>query len=106
MAVGLEPLALMTQAQFLMGIGEENQFADAFEGCQLPQERAKVALQLKHVATPVGMGEVFDVLLMGKRIDERTAKKLSGLKFARSHEGETRNQGQKAKRLLMQRHPG
>ncbi|MGZ4836711.1 MAG: class I SAM-dependent methyltransferase [Terriglobales bacterium] len=106
MAAGLEPLALVTQAQFLMGIGEENQFADAFEGCQLPQERAKVALQLKHVATPAGMGEVFDVLLMGKRIDERTAKKLSGLKFARSQEAETRNQGQKAKGLLMPRHPG
>jgi SAM-dependent MidA family methyltransferase len=80
---GLEPLALVTQSQFLMGIGEENQFADAFEECRLPQERAKVVLQLKHIATPVGMGEVFDVLVMGRGIGQSTAKSLSGLKFAR-----------------------
>jgi SAM-dependent MidA family methyltransferase len=66
-----------------MGIGEENQFADAFEDCRLPQEHAKVALQLKHIATPVGMGEMFDVLVMGKGIDPQKAKVLSGLKFAR-----------------------
>ncbi len=80
---GLEPLALVTQSQFLMGIGEDTQFADAFEDCRLPQERAKVALQLKHIATPVGMGEVFDVLVMGKGIGKESAKTLSGLKFAR-----------------------
>ena len=34
---------LLTQSQFLMGIGENNQFADAFEECRLPQERARVA---------------------------------------------------------------
>jgi len=38
--LGFEPLALITQSQFLMGIGEENQFADAFEECRLPQDRA------------------------------------------------------------------
>ena len=81
--LGLEPLALVTQSQFLMGIGEDTQFADAFEDCRLPQERAKVALQLKHIATPVGMGEVFDVLVMGKGIGTTSAKQLGGLKFAR-----------------------
>ncbi|MBZ5566235.1 MAG: SAM-dependent methyltransferase [Acidobacteriia bacterium] len=82
-ALGFDPLALVTQAQFLMGIGEENQFADAFEECQLPQERAKVALQLKHIATPVGMGEVFDVLVLGRGVTKETARGLSGLKFAK-----------------------
>jgi SAM-dependent MidA family methyltransferase len=82
---GLDPLALVTQAQFLMGIGEGNQFADAFEDCRLPQERAKVALQLKHLATPVGMGEVFDVLVLGKGIEN--AADLSGLRFSRSPAG-------------------
>lgn len=53
---GLEPLALLTQAELLMGIGERNEFADAFEDCRLPQERAKVMLQLKHLVTPAGMG--------------------------------------------------
>jgi SAM-dependent MidA family methyltransferase len=77
---GLEPLALITQAQLLMGIGEENQFADAFEDCRLPQERAKVMLQLKHLATPAGMGESFQALVLGRGVSGRG---LSGLKFAR-----------------------
>jgi len=59
---GLECLGLVTQAQFLMGVGEETQFSDAFEDAHLPQERAKRALQLKHLVTPAGMGETFHVL--------------------------------------------
>jgi SAM-dependent MidA family methyltransferase len=82
--LGFDPLGLVTQAQFLMGIGEDNQFADALEDCRLPQERAKVALQLKHLATPVGMGEVFDVLALGKGIATAPASELSGLRFARA----------------------
>jgi SAM-dependent MidA family methyltransferase len=82
-AGGLEPLALVTQAQFLMGIGEAKQFADAFEDSRLPQERAKVALQLKHLVTPAGMGESFHVLVMGKGVDVASPRQLSGLKFAR-----------------------
>ena len=80
---GLEPLTLLTQAQFLMGIGEDNQFADAFEEARMPQEQAKVALQLKHLVTPAGMGESFQVLVMGKGVDAAKARRLSGLKFAR-----------------------
>jgi SAM-dependent MidA family methyltransferase len=76
----LEPLALVTQSQLLMGIGEETQFADAFEDCRLPQERAKVALQLKHLATPMGMGDTFQALVLGRGA---SGAGLSGLKFAR-----------------------
>ena len=85
--VGLEPLALVTQSQLLMGIGEDNQFADAFEDCRLPQERAKVALQLKHLATPVGMGDAFQALVLGRGVDASAASQLSGLKFARKVSG-------------------
>jgi SAM-dependent MidA family methyltransferase len=60
---GMQVEKLLTQSQFLMGIGERNQFADAFEDCRVPQERAKIALQLKHLVTPVGMGENFQVLI-------------------------------------------
>jgi SAM-dependent MidA family methyltransferase len=60
---GMRVEKLLTQSQFLMGIGERNQFADAFEDCRVPQERAKVALHLKHLVTPVGMGETFQVLI-------------------------------------------
>jgi len=72
---------LLTQSQFLMGIGEGNQFADAFEDCRIPQERAKVALQLKHLVTPVGMGENFQVLMASRAVDRKTLSALSGLSF-------------------------
>jgi SAM-dependent MidA family methyltransferase len=81
--VGLQTERLLTQSQFLMGIGESNQFADAFEECKLPQERAKVMLQLKHLVTPVGMGEMFHVLVGSKGVHAADIEKLSGLRFAR-----------------------
>lgn len=80
---GLEHLALLTQSQFLIGIGEENQFADAFQDCGLPQERAKVALQLKHLISPAGMGEAFQVLLMSHNVAKEKAATVGGLKLAR-----------------------
>jgi SAM-dependent MidA family methyltransferase len=80
---GLEPVALLTQSQFLIGIGEETQFADAFQECKLPQERAKVALQLKHLISPTGMGETFQVLLMSAGVAKERGAGLSGLKLGR-----------------------
>jgi len=80
---GMQPHRLVTQSQFLMGIGEVNQFADAFEECRLPQERAKVALQLKHLVTPAGMGESFHVLVASKGIKLERLESLSGLSFGR-----------------------
>lgn len=82
-SVGLEHAALVTQAQFLMGIGEGNHFGDAFEEVKLPQEHAKVALQLKHLVLPEGMGEAFDVLVMRRGVEKETAAQLSGLRYAR-----------------------
>jgi SAM-dependent MidA family methyltransferase len=81
---GMQTQKLITQSQFLMGIGEANQFADAFEECRLPQERAKVALQLKHLVTPAGMGESFQVLIASKGVGRERAESLSGLNFGRS----------------------
>ncbi len=81
---GMQAQPLLTQSQFLMGIGERNQFADAFEDCRLPQERAKVALQLKHLVTPAGMGESFHVLVATKGVELLKAEGLSGLSFAKS----------------------
>lgn len=82
-ASGLHAEKLVTQSQFLMGIGEANQFADAFEDCRLPQERTKVALQLKHLVTPAGMGESFHVLVASKGIETRKAASLTGLRFGK-----------------------
>jgi SAM-dependent MidA family methyltransferase len=81
---GMQTQKLITQSQFLMGIGEANQFADAFEECRLPQERAKIALQLKHLVTPAGMGESFQVLIASKGIEQERVESLSGLNFGRS----------------------
>ena len=81
---GMQAQPLLTQSQFLMGIGESNQFADAFEDCRVPQERAKVALQLKHLVTPAGMGENFHVLLAAKGITPAQLEGLSGLSFGKS----------------------
>ncbi len=76
---GLDRLALLTQSQFLLGIGEQTQFADAFQDCVLPQERAKVALQLKHLLSPEAMGETFQVLVLSRGIPKEKAARLSGL---------------------------
>ncbi len=78
---GMQPQKLITQSQFLLGIGEANEFADAFEECRLPQERAKVALQLKHLVTPAGMGESFHVLVASKGVEEEKVAGLTGLNF-------------------------
>jgi len=77
---GLETMGLVTQSQFLIGIGEETEFSDAFQDCVLPQERAKVALQLKHLISPAGMGETFQVLVMSHNVGDT---RLTGLNLAR-----------------------
>jgi SAM-dependent MidA family methyltransferase len=81
---GMQIQPLLTQSQFLLGIGEHNQFADAFEECRLPQERAKVALQLKHLITPSGMGESFHVFIASKDIDTVQVSRFSGLIFGKT----------------------
>ena len=78
--------SLRTQSQFLMGIGEKTQFADAFEDCRLPQELAKVALQLKHLVTPIGMGENFRVLMASRGMDPGKVTALSRLSFGSGSE--------------------
>ena len=80
---GMRVEKLLTQSHFLMGIGEANEFGDAFEECKLPQEKAKVALQLKHLVTPAGMGETFHVLVASKGVSAEQINGLSGLKFGR-----------------------
>jgi SAM-dependent MidA family methyltransferase len=80
---GLNDIALLTQTQLLLGIGEETQFADAFQECKLPQERAKVALQLRHLLSPEEMGEKFQVLLLSRGVPEDKTRQLSATKLLR-----------------------
>jgi SAM-dependent MidA family methyltransferase len=81
---GMTVERVVSQSQFLLGIGEKTQFSDAFEECRLPQERAKVGLQLKHLITPEGMGETFHVLLASKGVDREKVAGLSGLGFGKN----------------------
>jgi SAM-dependent MidA family methyltransferase len=78
---GMQVQPLLTSAQFLMGIGEQNQFADAFEGCCRPEERTKVALQLKHLVAPAGMGETFQVLVASTGVEPDKVASLDGLRL-------------------------
>ncbi len=78
---GMNDIALLTQTQLLLGIGEETQFADAFQDCKLPQERAKVALQLRHLLSPEEMGEKFQVLLLASGVSDDKAHSLSATKL-------------------------
>jgi SAM-dependent MidA family methyltransferase len=78
---GMRTQKLLAQSQFLMGVGEGTQFSDAFEECRLPQERAKVALQLKHLITPEGMGETFQVMVASRGVDATALENLAGLSF-------------------------
>jgi len=78
---GLDEIGLLTQTQLLLGIGEETQFADAFQECRLPQERAKVALQLRHLLSPEEMGEKFQVLLLSRGVSREDAMRLSAVKM-------------------------
>ena len=80
---GMRAERVITQSQFLMGIGEINRFGDAFEDCRVPQEQAKVALQLKHLVTPAGMGESFHVMVASKRVEAEKVRGLAGLGFGR-----------------------
>jgi SAM-dependent MidA family methyltransferase len=80
---GMQTQKLITQSQFLLGIGEATEFADAFEDCRLPQERVKAALQLKHLVTPAGMGESFQVLMASKGVEQEKVATLAGLSFGR-----------------------
>lgn len=79
-ASGMRREGLVTQSQLLLGIGEATQFSDAFEECRLPQEIAKRTMQLKHLATPAGIGEIFHVLVLSRGVEA----KVSGLGFGRA----------------------
>jgi SAM-dependent MidA family methyltransferase len=81
---GMQTQPLRTQSQFLLGLGEKNQFADLFAECRLPQERAKAALQLKHLVTPAGVGETFHVLVASKRVAADQVAQLRGLSFGKA----------------------
>ena len=63
---GLRLRRFESQAKFLMGIGQEDEFGDVFAGCDSEAERLRRAQLLKTLILPQGMGEAFRVLRMEK----------------------------------------
>ena len=60
---GLESMGLISQAQFLLNVGEADQFQTALAACDEP-EAARLRMQLKSLL--FGMGETFRVLVQRK----------------------------------------
>jgi SAM-dependent MidA family methyltransferase len=73
---GLARTGLVTQSQFLVALGRENEFADLYEAGQTEIEKLRARLSLKNLIHPEGLGEKFQVLIQHKGI---YAPRLTGL---------------------------
>ena len=69
---GLETERFASQTEFLLGLGERNEFADLHDSGQSEAEQVRARLQLKTLIHPEGMGERFQVLIQKKRSKEVT----------------------------------
>jgi SAM-dependent MidA family methyltransferase len=75
-SLGLDPLGLVTQTQFLLSLGRASGFLQELEGGSTDRKTLEQLQQFKELIHPGGMGETFKVLLQGKKVPEG---KLSGL---------------------------
>jgi len=66
--VGLLPLGFTSQAKFLLALGKGNEFADLYAPHASDLERYQARLRLKQLIYPEGMGEIFRILVQGKRV--------------------------------------
>ena len=80
-AAGLEVAGFTTQERILLGLGEANEFADAYDAGQSEVERLDARLKLKRLISPAGMGDVFKVLVQHRDVSR---PQLAGLKYARA----------------------
>jgi len=65
---GLERTGLVSQSQFLLGLGRGNEFADLYDEGQSETDPVRARLLLKNLIHPEGMGETFQVLIQHKGI--------------------------------------
>jgi SAM-dependent MidA family methyltransferase len=78
--VGLHFAGLVSQEQFLMALGEANEFADLYDSIEGEVEKLRARLKLKRLLSPAGMGNIFKVLIQHRGIP---AQQLTGLKYRR-----------------------
>ena len=64
---GLETDRLVSQTEFLLALGQRNEFADLYDLEQSEAEQIRARLQLKTLIHPEGMGERFWVLIQRKK---------------------------------------
>ena len=76
---GLERVGNVSQAEFLMALGEGNDFADLYEAGQSETERLRARLLLKTLIFPEGMGERFRVLIQQKGVSRTGLTGLAGI---------------------------
>ncbi len=74
--LGLEPLALVTQTQFLLSLGRSSGYLQSLEGGTVDVKKLEQLQQFKQLIHPGGMGETFKVLAQSKGAP---GAKLSGL---------------------------
>jgi SAM-dependent MidA family methyltransferase len=78
-ASGLEPLGLVSQTRFLLGLAASNNFADLeFDGWG-ETEKTRARLSFQNLVNPEGLGERFRVLIQGKGVGTVTLSGLAGL---------------------------
>ena len=76
---GLETLGLVSQTQFLLALGQGNEFADLFDPGIDETVRVRASLHLKTLIYPEGIGERFRILLQQKSVPQAKLTGLLGL---------------------------
>jgi SAM-dependent MidA family methyltransferase len=75
---GLLRTGLVTQSQFLVALGRDNEFGDLYEPGYTEIENLRARLLLKNLIHPEGLGEKFQVLIQHKGIASPRLTGLSG----------------------------
>jgi SAM-dependent MidA family methyltransferase len=77
--VGLAKTGCVSQMQFLVAMGQHNEFADLYEPGASEVDRIRARLMLKTLIHPEGMGETFQVFVQHKGIEAPQLTGLAGL---------------------------
>jgi SAM-dependent MidA family methyltransferase len=76
---GLESAGCVTQLEFLVALGRQNEFADLYEPGASEVERIRGRLMLKTLIHPEGMGETFRVFIQYKGMETPLLTGLAGV---------------------------
>jgi SAM-dependent MidA family methyltransferase len=80
---GLQRAGLVSQMEFLLALGQGNEFEDLYEPGAKETDRLRARLLFKNLIYPEGMGERFRVLIQRKGVPDAKLTGLAGLPRAR-----------------------